>query len=250
VIRDTYTVWKKEIRELISSYNSIRSFILRCGFFLAFFGVFLPLRQKELWLEGLVPGLILASVPFFVSNWFIADSIAGERERKTLETLLATRLSCGCIVIGKILAALMLSWLFTITTMVLSLVTLNFVTKSDSIFLYPAFTVICASITSLATGLFIIAIGIFISMKASSVREAQQSLGIPILVFFLLTGFVLPEIIELIPESTGLRLLNTLDRIDPMGMLVTVSILLTGLDMLMILFLVSAFNRATVIDRS
>ena len=62
-------------------------------------------------------------------------------------------------------------------------------------------------------------------MKASSVREAQQSLGIPILVFFLLTGFVLPEIIELIPESTGLRLLNTLDRIDPMGMLVTVSIL-------------------------
>jgi hypothetical protein len=87
-------------------------------------------------------------------------------------------------------------------------------------------------------------------MKASSVREAQQSLGIPIMVFFLFIGFVLPEIVELIPETTGSRLLNMFARIDPMGILITGSLLLTGLDALMLAFLVSAFNRTTVLDSS
>jgi ABC-type Na+ efflux pump permease subunit len=41
----------------------------------------------------------------------ITDSIAGERERQTLETLLASRLPDRAILLGKVAAITLLGWL-------------------------------------------------------------------------------------------------------------------------------------------
>jgi len=248
MIKDIYIVWKKEIRELFSSYRNVQTFVFKSGIFLIFFGIFLPLRQKDLWLSELIPGLVFASVPLFVSNWFIADSIAGERERKTLETLLATRLPDRCILIGKICAAMTLSWLFTLSIMAVSLITLNIACPAGPIILYPLFTILCAGYTSLGTGLCISIVGIAISMRASSVREAQQTLGIPLMIFFLFIGFVLPEIVERIPETTGTMMLSFLANADRLSLLMTGSHILIGIGGLLLLLLISKFNRSEILE--
>ena len=61
--------------------------------FLAIFGVFLPLQTGNAWVETPVSMGFYAWVPIILVVTWVADSFAGERERGTLETLLATRLS-------------------------------------------------------------------------------------------------------------------------------------------------------------
>ena len=55
----------------------------------------------------------------------VADSFAGERERHTLETLLASRLPDRAILFGKVLAAVGYGWVLVMLMLVLSLVTVN-----------------------------------------------------------------------------------------------------------------------------
>ncbi len=58
----------------------------------------------------LVP-VLWAALPVTLAGVMIIDSIAGERERQTLETLLASRLSERAIVLGKVVAITLLGWL-------------------------------------------------------------------------------------------------------------------------------------------
>jgi ABC-2 type transport system permease protein len=59
----------------------------------------------------LMVGVLLAGLPLVLSAIMIAESLAGERERRTLETLLASRLSERAILLGKMSAAVLLGWM-------------------------------------------------------------------------------------------------------------------------------------------
>jgi ABC-2 type transport system permease protein len=58
----------------------------------------------------LVP-VVWAALPIILTGAMITDSIAGERERQTLETLLASRLPDRAILLGKVVAITLLGWL-------------------------------------------------------------------------------------------------------------------------------------------
>ena len=64
-------------------------------------------------------------VPLMLVAGVVADSFAGERERHTLETLLASRLSDEAILVGKVTAAVGYGWGFTLVMAVVSLVSVN-----------------------------------------------------------------------------------------------------------------------------
>ena len=55
----------------------------------------------------------------------IADSFAGERERHTLETLLASRLSDRAILFGKIAACIAYGWLMAMLCVLVGTITEN-----------------------------------------------------------------------------------------------------------------------------
>lgn len=59
----------------------------------------------------LMVGVLLAGLPLVLSAIMIAESLAGERERRTLETLLASRLSERAILLRKMSAAVLLGWM-------------------------------------------------------------------------------------------------------------------------------------------
>src|SRR5262249_25340094 len=90
---DFITVLWKELKKILlersgGSTGSARPLIL-----VAFLGIFMPLRlgpERFFTAFGLVAPVFFGA---FVITAVIADSFAGERERHTLETLLASRLS-------------------------------------------------------------------------------------------------------------------------------------------------------------
>jgi ABC-2 type transport system permease protein len=115
----------------------------------------------------------------------IADAFAGERERHTLETLLATRLSDGAILAGKIIAAVLYGVLFTAANIIVGFVTLT-LSRLDEPFIAPSLPhlgavtlLVILACTALA------GVGIFISLRAATVRQAQQTLGIIMMVLFI-----------------------------------------------------------------
>lgn len=141
-------------------------------------------------------------------NSVIADTFAGERERHTLETLLASRLSDRAILFGKIASAIVYGWGLTMVCVLLGLVSINLVYSRGQIILYPldvglAIPVFSFLIAGLASGL-----GVLISLRSATVRQAQQTFSIVFYLFFV-PMFLLPLLPENITRRVFTFLLST-----------------------------------------
>ena len=74
-------------------------------------GVYIPLQFGPQWVDLTPLGmLLLLWVPFYMIISFIGDVIAGERERHTLETLLASRMPDRAILLGKVVTTVLYGW--------------------------------------------------------------------------------------------------------------------------------------------
>jgi ABC-2 type transport system permease protein len=112
----------------------------------------------------------------------IADSVAGERERHTLETLLASRLSDSAILIGKIIAAVLYGVGFAVVNIAVGLIAVNVAHGEDGLILFRAQRLIVTIVLTILASLLMAGIGVFISLRASTVKQAQQAFGIAIIV--------------------------------------------------------------------
>ncbi|UCH58493.1 MAG: ABC transporter permease subunit, partial [Anaerolineales bacterium] len=137
MIKDTWTIIKKEWREILLQSPGLRGGRLGLLVFIAVFGIFLPLQSGRAWLNSPTNLLIWGWVPFLLVSGVVADSFAGERERHTLETLLASRLSDRSILAGKLLAALGYGWGITLVSLLVALVTINVVHGQGELLLFP-----------------------------------------------------------------------------------------------------------------
>jgi ABC-2 type transport system permease protein len=120
----------------------------------------------------------------------IPDSFAGERERKTLETLLASRLPDRAIVLGKIFVAVAYGWGASLLTLIVSLLVVNLVHWNGNIMLYAPRVLL----VNLALGLLISALaaglGVPVSLRSRGVQEAQQILVMILMLPPMIAGFV------------------------------------------------------------
>ena len=182
---DILTVARKELREIVGG-GSGRKGLFRELFFVFLFGVFFPLSQAEAWRSGAVPTVFVFMIPLFLAGPYIADTFAGERERKTLETLLATRLPDSSIYLGKILAVCTYAWAVTQLILLASLLALNLAggaaAESGRWFVYQTPVWVGALAESFASALFISGIGTFISLRSETVRAAHQAMMLPLFV--------------------------------------------------------------------
>ena len=182
---DIVTVAWKEWLEFRDQLLRLRRGGLSALIVLLMLGIVTPLQMGPLWLTS---PLMLAYWPLLSSGMvstLIADAFAGERERHTLETLLASRLSDTSILLGKILAAILYGLLFTFANIIVGVVTLSIAHFGEGIQAPPAshvgymlllVTLACSTLAG---------IGVFISLKAATVRQAQQTLGIIMMVLFI-----------------------------------------------------------------
>ena len=160
---------------------------------LALFGVYFIPRALDAanadWSSALT---LLVWLPFLFSANIIADSVAGERERHTLETLLASRLSDRAIVLGKMLMTILYAWGMTLIGALLGLVVANL--ASSKFVMYPTDVLIGIILLSLLAAVLISSLGVLISLKAHTSREAQQIIAISSLIIPFGALFVLPSL--------------------------------------------------------
>jgi ABC-2 type transport system permease protein len=257
-VRDLLIVAQKELREIVGAGGGRRGMV-RELVFVGIFGLFFPLSQAEAWRMGVVPAAFVLLIPLFLVGPHVADSFAGERERKTLETLLATRLPDAAIFLGKVLAVCAYAWAVTFLILVASLATLNatgagappdlpgFPAPDRGIFLYPAFVWAAWGLGSAATSLLLGAIGTFVSLRAKTVRAAAQALTIPIflMIFGVSAGF--PVVWRSLPEGTRDRLAAIAATMSPLEFLVGLAVALLLLDAALLWVGVRRFRRDTLI---
>ena len=119
MISDILTVLWKEVREFSQQRGSSRGTALMLGIPILILGIVMPLQFGKAWIESPISLIAWSWIPLFLAINVIADSIAGERERHTLETLLSSRLSDTSILFGKFFAsmfyALFLTFLIVVT---------------------------------------------------------------------------------------------------------------------------------------
>lgn len=186
MISDIFTVMQKELREFFASSGGRRSGIMGFLIILVVFGVFFPFESGRGWVTS--PTTVAfygAYLPLSLVTNVIADAIAGERERHTLETLLASRLSDRSILLGKLAAAVGYSWAISLATAVVGMVVAN-VKGHGGFAVYPLGIAVGIVVLALLVSLLYAGIGVQVSLRAATVRQAQQTLGVAFLIVFLL----------------------------------------------------------------
>jgi len=192
---DFSVVFWKEWKEIVLERSAGGAGSYRPLIVIGMLGIFVPLRMGP---ERFFNPLQLLVYSFFsavVVTAVIADSFAGERERHTLETLLATRLSDRSILFGKIAASIVYGWLISMLCVVAGVVTVNVTHWEGHVLLYhdPASWLTLVLGPPLTAG-FVATAGVLVSLRASTVRHAQQTLMVGFLVLFLGLFFGLTQL--------------------------------------------------------
>jgi ABC-2 type transport system permease protein len=100
-----YTMLRKELLEVFGDRHSLRGPLLQAGIVVLLVGVIVPALDASIWSTPAAPVFLFELLPAVIASMIAADAFAGERERRTLETLLATPLRESAIFIGKTLSA-------------------------------------------------------------------------------------------------------------------------------------------------
>ncbi len=136
MITDVLTVAWKDTREMLLQSGSIGRSMRGLLFSLLIFGVVLPVQLGPDLVRQPAAIMVFVMIPLVIASGMVADGIAGERERHTLETLLASRLSDRAILLGKITAATAYGWVFMLVSALVGLVTVNLTNPHDAPLFY------------------------------------------------------------------------------------------------------------------
>jgi ABC-2 type transport system permease protein len=182
---DAWTMAWKEWKELLAPQGRFRGGAMNLLLLLGIFGIAMPWQFGRTWVESPMILLYWGWVPLLLLSNVVVDGFAGERERHTLETLLATRLPDRAILFGKIGAAVAYALAIAAASLLLGVVTVNVVVRPERLLLYPPATLAGALVMNLLGAALIAGLGVLVSLRSASVRQAGQLMGIAVL----LVGF-------------------------------------------------------------
>jgi ABC-2 type transport system permease protein len=247
MISDILTVAQKELREIVLARSggrvNARSGWLSLIVIFVVFGIFLPYQNGPGWVESPATLFLWAWVPLFLVSTATADSFAGERERHTLETLLASRLSDRAILLGKVAAAVAYGWGLALVSVVLGLVTINVAFWNGTVRLYPLnFALAGIGLGLLGAGLAAAA-GVLVSLRSATVRQAAQTMSLAIMLLLFVPVFGL----RALPAETQAALFARLQGANLNLVVAAVMGGLLVLDLVLLGVAMARFQRARLI---
>jgi ABC-2 type transport system permease protein len=241
VIDDVWTVARKELKEIWSTGGGRRGWLNQL-IILGVFGIFVPLQAGRAWVEAPLAMLTWAWLPYMLAASTVSDSFAGERERHTLETLLASRLSDRAILFGKTLAVMIYACGNAWVAVVMGLVSVNVVHGGEGLLMYSPLTALGIVLFSLLGCGVAAGAGVLISLRAATVRQAAQTLTLGIFALFLPVF-----IVQFLPEAARAQFFLALARADVWQVLLVAALLLAALDTGLILAALARFKRSRLI---
>jgi ABC-2 type transport system permease protein len=234
---DTWTIVWKEWRDVIFPGGKVES--LRPVIFIALLGILWPLIYGLSWLRlSTVMVFLSVYVPFFFILNYIGDAFAGERERHTLETLLASRISDQAILWGKVIATVGYIWGMSLIASFLGLVVVNLAkAQSPWRFYTPTGEWLEVLILILLACLLSASGGILVSLHSATVRQAQQTL--------LLSSLVLGVAIFFVGRAVPLQLVQAMS----ISQIFLIAILvLAVIDAILLGISLASFHRSHLIS--
>jgi ABC-type transport system involved in multi-copper enzyme maturation permease subunit len=191
---DWRLVMAKELRDLLGRLG--QKPLTRTLGVVAIFGVLLPLRMQT---AANLPAFFAVFMAFVPARLVAIEAFAGERERGTLESLLALPLTDRGIAVGKIAAATLYGaargWLFVAVWLpaIAVLRAFGLLTAAPSAGVV-AFSLVASIVVAGVAALF----GVWQSARAPSVRAIVESGGLLRLVLLVSVFFVGPWLLGLL----------------------------------------------------
>jgi len=243
LITDIWTVIWKEWRELLFQRGSLKTTILSWLPLILIFGLLLPIQIGTFWVDS----------PFTIAYWgwlptlpvmaLVADSFAGERERHTLETLLASPLSEAAILFGKVITVVTYGLLLTLIVLLVSLISVNLIHNTGNILLYPIGITLTGIGLGILTATAMASIGIIVSLRSPTVKQAAQQLAF---VSIALTWIPLLSL-SLMPTHLQTSLLKSAKNTNLTQVILLMLVILTVIDAGLLLIAIKRFKRSHLI---
>jgi len=188
MIRDIRTVLWIEWKQIFPRNEGLRSGWANLAAIVIILGIFLPLQFGTQLVRSPLAAALWIWFPLLLIIVNVSDSFAGERERHTLETLLSSRLPDRSILIGKIAAGVGYGWGISILCMFLGLAAINVIHWRGHFVFYSLGTALAILLLSFLISCLASEVGVLVSLHASTVRQATQTLGFSMMAIWL--GFV------------------------------------------------------------
>jgi ABC-2 type transport system permease protein len=240
---DFTTVLWKEWKEIVMQRSAGGSLQRAPLIAIAIIGIFVPFRMGPAFFNP-VPLLIVTFFSVMGVTVVSADAFAGERERHTLETLLASRLSDRTILFGKIAASIGYGWLITMVCVLAGTITVNLANWSGQLLIFhdAASWLILLLGPPLLDGLVATA-GVLVSLRAATVRQAQQTL---------MTGFMVVALGTMfggnaLPTEWKAWFARTLIGWSPAGLVLAAAAVILAIDLVLLLAGMARFQRAKLV---
>ncbi len=242
MIPDIITVAWKELREMFVQGDPRGRSKMSLVLLVVIFGIVLPLQNGRDWVSSPISIMVWGWMPFLWVSGIVADSFAGERERHTLESLLSTRLSDRAILIGKLLSALLYGCILTWVNLLVSLMTVNVAYGHGELLLFSLpLSIGAISFSILVSGLAA-SVGVLVSLRAGSVRQAQQLMS-----FGMLALFIPLMLVQFLPFTLRQSLIRDADKINPTHVVLGVAVGLLVVDGILTAIGMYLFQRSKLI---
>jgi ABC-2 type transport system permease protein len=247
MLTDITTIAWKEMKEMMQSRggrSAIKSGWLSLVIIIGMLGIYLPWQSGKAWIENPSLLLVWAWLPVFLTISLVTDAFAGERERHTLETLLASRLSDSAILLGKIAAAVLYGWTIALVGLLVGAITVNLSAgSSDGILFYPLASFFGGLALILLVAILVSSLGMLVSLRAPTARQAYQTLSITIMAIFLIPTIL----VQVLPADLKTTIFAFLESLNLPTLAVAGFTILVLLDAALIAFTLARFRRNRLI---
>lgn len=239
---DIYTVMQKELKELMVQRGSFRNGLTNLLVAVVICGVIFPLQWGEDFIKTPIGLAATAWLPLLFTMSLIADSIAGERERHTLETLLASRLSDRAILFGKIGAVVAYALTLTVLGALAGAVTVNLQVPGAGF--YPLMNFAGLIVFCLLAALAIGGVGVLVSLRSDSVRQAYQRMSLGFFVIWL------PLILgpQFLPEPWKVQIAQFFAQVTGAQLALGIGVVLLAAAVLCNVLALAQFQRSRLIE--
>ncbi len=244
---DLRLVLWKEWRSFIRGQSRRQLLLMLAA--LAFWAVWLPVQTGADWMtDGILSVFVSVLLPALVVAITVPASIAGERERKTLPTLLASRLPDAAILYGKLIVPVALGIVAMVAVLIVGLIAANVASWDGGFRFYDPVVIVPDLLIGSQVAIAAAAGGVAISLGARRVQDAQQTLTLMMLLPAMAVGLLLFVVMQL---SGGIQV--AADRLEGTSgwlIAVIVIIVLALVDLGLIAVARRRFQRGQLITTS
>lgn len=202
-------------------------------------GVVLPVNKGRDWFNTPFFYSVAVMGPILMATTVICDLFVGERERHTLETLLASKLSDKGIVLGKLLFAVSYATSITILLLVLNVIAINVQYYKGTFLVFSVKSVFILAFINFFLAFFTALIGVIISMGAKTVKQGQLMLTISFIAIILISSMLMNQL----PDSFKITFFNYYNSVSYVALFMVSGPILLSIYWLMLKYTFYRFKK-------